>query len=49
MFQSSTHRGALIERVSQYKLLGVIVSDDLSWNAHCEYIYMTKLPNASTG
>ena len=31
--------GALIERVSQYKLLGVIVSDDLSWNAHCEYIY----------
>ena len=31
--------GALIERVSQYKLLEVIVSDDLSWNAHCEYIY----------
>ena len=31
--------GALDERVSLYKLLGVIVSDDLSWNAHCEYIY----------
>ena len=30
---------ALIERVSQYNLQGVIVSDDLSWTAHCEYIY----------
>ena len=29
--------GALIERVSQYKLLEIIVSDDLSRNAHCEY------------
>ena len=31
--------GAIIERVSQYKQLGVIVSDDLSWNAHCEHTY----------
>ena len=39
MFQSSTNMGALIERVCQYKLLGVKVSDDLSWNARCEYVY----------
>ena len=40
--------GALIERVSQYKLMGVIVCDDLSRNAHCEYTYMTKPRSAST-
>lgn len=31
--------GTLIDRVFQYKLQGVIVSDDLPWNPHCEYIY----------
>ena len=27
-----------VERVGTYKLLGVIISDDLKWNAHVEYI-----------
>ena len=27
-----------VERVGTYKLLGVIISDDLKWNAHIEYI-----------
>jgi hypothetical protein len=27
-----------IERVSTYKLLGVILSDDLKWNNHIDYI-----------
>ena len=25
-----------VERVGKYKLLGVIISDDLKWNAHAE-------------
>ena len=28
----------LIERVTNYKILGVIMSNDLSWNDHAEYI-----------
>ena len=27
-----------VERVRTYKLLGVIISDDLKWNAHVEYV-----------
>ena len=27
-----------VERVGTYKLLGVIISDDLKWNAHVEYM-----------
>ena len=27
-----------VERVGSYKLLGVIISDDLIWNAHVEYV-----------
>ena len=27
------------DRVSSYKLLGVIISDDLSWNEHCDSIH----------
>ena len=30
--------GTLVERVSCYKLLGVIVSQDLTWNSHVHYI-----------
>ena len=30
--------GTLVERVSCYKLLGVIVSQDLTWNSHVDYI-----------
>ena len=30
--------GIVIDRVSSYKLLGVIISDDLSWNEHCDSI-----------
>ena len=31
--------GIVIERVSSYKLLGVIVTNDLSWNEHCDSIH----------
>ena len=27
-----------VERVRTYKLLGVIINDDLKWNAHVEYV-----------
>ena len=30
--------GIVIDRVSSYKLLGVIISNDLSWNEHCDSI-----------
>ena len=30
--------GYVIERVVTYKLLGVYISDDLSWNVHIEHI-----------
>ena len=30
--------GSVIERVVTYKLLGVYISDDLSWNVHIEHI-----------
>ena len=38
---SSSHLtvgGSVIERVLTYKLLGVYISEDLSWNAHIEHI-----------
>ena len=31
--------GIVIDRVSSYKLLGVIISDDPSWNEHCDSIH----------
>ena len=31
--------GIVIERVSSYKLLGVITTNDLSWNEHCHSIH----------
>ena len=30
--------GCVIERVGHYKLSGVFISSDLSWNKHCEYV-----------
>ena len=27
-----------VERVGSYKLLGIIISDDLKWNVHAEYV-----------
>ena len=33
-----TNNGALIERVSSFKLLGIIFSSDLSWGQHVSYI-----------
>lgn len=30
--------GSVIERVVPYKLLGVYISEDLSWNVHNEHI-----------
>ena len=31
--------GSLIERASSHKLLGVIITNNLSWNEHCDYKY----------
>ena len=31
--------GSLIERVPSHKLLGVIITNNLSWDEHCDYIY----------
>ena len=31
--------GIVIDRVSSYKLLGVIISNDLSWNEPCDSIH----------
>ena len=33
-----TVKGSVIERVVTYKLLGVYISEDLSWNVHIEHI-----------
>ena len=33
-----TVKGSVIQRVVTYKLLGVYISEDLSWNAHIEHI-----------
>ena len=30
--------GTVIETVPNYKLLGVIITEDLTWNEHCDYI-----------
>ena len=27
-----------VERIRMYKLLGVIISDDLKWNTHVEFV-----------
>ncbi len=35
--------GNTMERVSSYKLLGVYLNNDLTWNLHCDYI--TKKAN----
>ena len=35
--------GVVIERVSSYKLLGVIISQVLTWNKHCDYVYNKDL------
>ena len=34
--------GSVIERVVTYKLLGVYISDDLSWNGHIEHVKKAK-------
>ena len=35
--------GAVIGRVPNYKLLGVIISQDLTWNEHCDHVYNKAL------
>ena len=30
--------GVVIERVKSFKLLGVVISEDLTWGVHCDYI-----------
>ena len=32
--------GSAIKRVNSYKILGVHVSDDLTWNTHKDYLFM---------
>ena len=31
-------RNQEVEQVGSYKLLGVLIHDDLKWNAHVEYV-----------
>ena len=31
--------GTVIDRVQSYKLLGLHISNDLTWNSHCETAY----------
>ena len=31
--------GTVIDRVQSYKLLGLHISIDLTWNSHCETVY----------
>ena len=31
--------GTVIDRVQSYKLLGLHISNDLTWNLHCETVY----------
>lgn len=31
--------GTVIDRVQSYKLLGLHISNDLTWNSHCETVY----------
>ena len=35
--------GAIIERVSNYKLLRVISSQDQTWNEHCDHVHNKAL------
>ena len=35
--------GAVIERVPNYKLLRVIIWEDLTWNEHCDHVYNKAL------
>ena len=35
--------GIVIDRVSSYKLLAFIISNDLSWNEHCDSIHKKLL------
>jgi len=30
--------GVVIERVKSFKLLGVYISEDLTWGVHCDYV-----------
>ena len=42
-FQPLFLNGSLIERVDTYKLLGVHISKDLTWNNHCEAIASKRI------
>ena len=40
--------GAVIGRVPKYKLLGVIIWQDLTWHEHCDYVYNKALKRLYT-
>lgn len=40
--------GAFIERVSNYKLFGLIISYDLTWNELCDHVYNRALKRLYT-
>jgi hypothetical protein len=41
-FARITIRGQQVDVVSEAKLLGVVLSDDLKWNRHIDYIHLQE-------
>ena len=38
-FEPISIKGEIVEKVSKYKYLGMVIDDRLSWKENCDYIY----------